>query len=132
MFRSHPLRSSIGAAFAVLACLATDVRAGVASMVTPNPSYAGNPLRFTKFLPGGACYDEARILERSTSGTTITVRYAVESIPPMICGVSPPLGLDIDIGPREPGLYTVHAVGTYHGTRQVFGAPRAVCRYEAP
>jgi len=46
--------------------------------------------------------------------------------------VSPPLGLDIDIGPREPGLYTVHAVGTYHGTRQVFGAPRAVCRYEAP
>jgi len=60
------------------------------------------------------------------------VRYAVESIPPMICGVSPPLGLDIDIGPREPGLYTVHAVGTYHGTRQVFGAPRAVCRYEAP
>jgi hypothetical protein len=116
MFRSHPLRSSIGAAFAVLACLATDVRAGVASMVTPNPSYAGNPLRFTKFLPGGACYDEARILELSTSGTTITVRYAVESIPPMICGVSPPLGLDIDIGPREPGLYTVHAEGTYHGT----------------
>ena len=132
MFRSHPLRSSIGAAFAVLACLATDVRAGVASMVTPNPSYVGNPLRFTKFLPGGACYDEARILELSTSGTTITVRYAVESIPPMICGVSPPLGLDIDIGPREPGLYTVHAVGTYHGTRQVFGAPRAVCRYGAP
>ena len=116
MFRSHPLRSSIGAAFAVLACLATDVRAGVASMVTPNPSYVGNPLRFTKFLPGGACYDEARILELSTSGTTITVRYAVESIPPMICGVSPPLGLDIDIGPREPGLYTVHAEGTYHGT----------------
>ena len=104
MFRSHPLRSSIGAAFAVLACLATDVRAGVASMVTPNPSYAGNPLRFTKFLPGGACYDEARILELSTSGTTITVRYAVDSIPPMICGVSPPLGLEIDIGPREPGL----------------------------
>ena len=116
MFRSHPLRSSIGAAFAVLACLATGVRAGVASVVTPNPSYAGNPLRFTKFLPGGECYDEARILELSTSGTTITVRYAVESIPPMICGVSPPLGLDIDIGPREPGLYTVHAEGTYHGT----------------
>ena len=118
MFRSHPLRSSIGAAFAVLACLATDVRAGVASMVTPNPSYVGNPLRFTKFLPGGACYDEARILELSTSGTTITVRYAVDSIPPMICGVSPPLGLEIDIGPREPGL------------REIFGTVAHDCPFE--
>jgi hypothetical protein len=88
----------------------------VDSAVTPNPSYAGGSLRFTKFLQSGnACVDEARVLEVSTSGNAITVRYAVEPIPPMVCGVPPPLGLSIDIGPLAPGEYAVHAVGDYHG-----------------
>jgi len=34
----------------------------------------------------------------------------------MVCGVPPPLVLDVDLGARDPGEYTVHAVGDYHGS----------------
>jgi len=112
-------RPSLFAVVLLLAALlsgAPSAALGADGIVTPDPSYAGDALRFTKFLSmGNSCLEQARALDVSTVGNTITVRFAVEPIPPMVCGVPPPLGLDVEIGPLVPGQYTVHAVGDYHG-----------------
>jgi hypothetical protein len=85
--------------------------------VTPDPSYAGGALRFTKFFSiGNSCVEQVRVLDVSPYGSVITVRYTIEPIPPMVCGVPPPLGFDVEIGPLAPGEYTVHAIGDYHGS----------------
>lgn len=91
--------------------------AAVDGAVTPNPSYAGGALRFTKFLAmGNSCLEAVRVLDVSTLVNEIAIRYTVEPIPPMVCGVPPPLGFDVAIGPLAQGQYSVHAVGDYHGT----------------
>jgi hypothetical protein len=96
----------------VLATASVQVR----SSVTPNPSYAGEKLRFSKVLPGGLCYDQIQIQNISTSGNEVTVAYTITAIPPMACGLSPPVVLDAVIGPFTPGQYTARGIGDYHGT----------------
>jgi hypothetical protein len=56
----------------------------VRSSVTPNPSYAGEKLRFSKVLPGGLCYDQIQIQNISTSGNEVTVAYTITAIPPAV------------------------------------------------
>lgn len=82
----------------------------------PNPSYAGQTLRFTSALPGGLCNDKVQVHDISIVGNEVTVSYGVEATGPAPCGQSQPAGLDATIGPFTAGQYTVRAVGDYHGT----------------
>lgn len=87
--------------------------------VYPNPSYAGQTLRFTATLPGGLCNDDVRVHDTETVDNEVTVSYSVGTGGSTPCGQSQPAGLNATIGPFAPGRYTVRALGDYHGIAAV-------------
>ena len=89
---------------------------------------------------GGSCYDEARTRSIVRSGNEITITYTVQAIPPLPCGLSPVLFLNVYIGTFAPGTYTVRTIGDYHGTFPtdnssrftVLPAPSTAVEYYSP
>lgn len=95
--------------------------------VYPNPSYAGQMLRFAAALPGGLCNDKIQVHVITTADNDVTVSYSVDATDAMACSQVQPSGLAANIGPFPPGQYTVRALGDYHGTpAEPFAVPFSV------